>query len=314
MVQIVGVPFDYCGRRAGSRLGPAAVRLAGLVEALHQEGVESADLGDVPVGSESTAEGGLRNFAPLRACAGDLKTRVGSVLSQGELPLVIGGDHSVVGGGIAAALEAFGQDLALLWIDAHADVNTPGSSGSGNLHGMPLAALWGRPSGVTGVRDAEWGEWRATLCEVPLRPELTAWFGLRDVDPAERRLLRELPVGLPITMHDVDAHGVGFEVGRIDAWLRESGAKRLWISFDCDVLDPILAPGTGTAVRGGLSYREAHLFAELLYVQLNRSDCPYRLAGLDLVEVNPLNDTQNETAKMTVEWVASLFGKTILGR
>jgi arginase len=234
------------------------------------------------------------------------------VLASGNTPIVLGGEHTLAMGGVSAALDRFDGSLGLLWIDAHADINSPGTTDTGNLHGMPIAALAGMSSGATGAADAQWQRLQAAL--VPghkLEIANTVWFGLRDVDPAERA---RVAAGCAITMHDIDRHGVAATVARIDAWLRSAGVRQLWISFDVDALDPVLAPGTGTGVRGGLTYREAHLTAELLREFLDAEGCPYTLVGVDIVETNPLFDSQNETAKMAVEWLSSLFGKTILGR
>ncbi|RYG23826.1 arginase, partial [bacterium] len=222
-------------------------------------------------------------------------------------PLVLGGEHTVAVAGIGAALNRFRGDLGLLWIDAHADINTPETSTSGNIHGMPVAALQGLASGVEGVADDEWNVLLAALGEVRLGPENTGWIGLRDVDFGERAFVRR---GLGLTMTDIDRYGMAACVDRLDEHFRQRGIRHLWISFDVDALDPFLAPGTGTAVRGGLTYREAHLMAELLREKIDSG--PYDLVGLDVVETNPLVDTSNETARMAVEWVLSLFGKTIL--
>jgi arginase len=173
---------------------------------------------------------------------------------------------------------------------------------------MPLAALCGLPSETEGAPDREWRQLLDALGPDRLDPERIAWMALRDVDASERDKIR----GFATTMHTIDRFGIERTVSDFDNWMRESGATRLWISFDVDALDPILAPGTGTAVRGGLTYREGHLLAELLHEKLSAPSCPYRLAGIDVVETNPLQDTNNATAKVAVEWVASLLGKTIL--
>lgn len=309
MIELIGAPFDLCGMRLGSRLGPAAIRLAGLSEELSRLGLSITDSGDIRAQGEFTEEGGLRNFQPLTSCVAQLRQAVSQSLKKDNLPLVMGGEHALVMGGISAALHHFEGDLGVVWIDAHADVNTPGSSETGNIHGMPLAALACLPSETSGVPDREWRHLQAVLGVPHLKLEHVAWYGLRDVDPAERTRLH----GLPITMHHIDLHGVGRTAERIDEFLRSAGVKNVWVSFDVDALDPILAPGTGTAVRGGLTYREGHLFAELLHEQFSVADCPYRLVGLDVVETNPLYDTLNQTANMVVEWVASLLGKTTLG-
>ena len=314
MIEVIGVPFDLCGKRLGSRLGPAALRLAGLSGVIGGLGQDARDSGDFQSDLEERGQPGLRNFDAYLQCVTWLKKSVDAAIRRNDTPIVLGGDHSIAAGSVSAALEVFDGDLALLWIDAHADCNTPATSPSGNLHGMPIAALQGYASGVDGKADAQW---RKLVDEVVptsrLLPDRCAWYGLRDVEPAERDLIRRTPGDLAITMQDVDRFGVVETMRRFDGWIRNSGAKQLWISFDVDSLDPILAPGTGTAVRGGLTYREAHLIAELLREFLDTPDCPYRLAGLDIVETNPLFDSNNETAKMAVEWVGSLFGKSILG-
>ncbi len=311
VIDLIGAPFDLCGMRLGSRLGPAALRLAGVAEALRGLEFEVADLGDCGVPDCIQEEGGLRNFQPLIQCVRLLREMAVGSLANGNVPVIMGGEHTLAVAGVSAAIEAFGGDLGLMWIDAHADINTPGSSTSGNVHGMPLAALAKLPSGAAGKVDAEWVELLTALgAETILDLTKTVWYGLRDVDPIERGRL----AGCPITMHEIDRRGVAATVSKLDNWLRSTGVRHLWISFDVDALDPILAPGTGTAVRGGLTYREAHLMAELIHESLNRPDCSYRLVGVDVVETNPLVDSNNETAKMAVEWLASLFGKTILGK
>ncbi len=310
MFEIVGAPFDLCGMQVGSRLGPAALRLAGLAEVMAQYVDRVVDLGDIESSCPQTSPGGLRNFPALIETAARVKASVGEILGRGVRPLMIGGEHTLSAGSVAAAVNHFGTDLAVLWIDAHADINTPGSSDTGNIHGMPVAALLGHSSGCEGVRDDEWKEFLAILGPARLDEHAIAWYALRDVDRHERPLVMK---GLPITMHNIDRKGIEATVAAFDKWMTESGRSKLWVSFDVDALDPILAPGTGTAVRGGLTYREAHLMAELLWECMSCEKCTYTLAGLDLVETNPLTDSQNTTAKMAVEWVASLLGKTVLG-
>lgn len=314
-MEIIGVPFDFCGKRSGSRLGPAAVRLAGLHEALRGIGLTVSDGGDIPAPQTPTeADGGLKNFVPGWRCVQDLKARVERTLRAQDLPLVLGGDHFIALGSIAAALSHFGNDLAVIWIDAHADLNTPATSPSGNLHGMPFAALLGLPSGCEGLVNHQWKELiSSSFLECKLGPDRSAWFGLRELDAGEQNVINYLPGRFVMTMHDVDRWGVVQCLERFDRWMQTIGVRNLWISFDVDVLDPLLAPGTGTAVRGGLSYREMHIFGEVLYEILARPNCPYKLAGLDLVEINPLTDTNNITALTAVEWISSLFGKRILG-
>lgn len=310
---IIGTPFDLCGGRLGARLGPAAVRLAGLASTLSELGYSVGDAGDLPFPDLPTPEDGLKNFESCFANLVNLRDAILSNLAADSKPIVIGGDHTTGLGSIAAALNKFGDDVAVLWIDAHADCNTPASSPSGNLHGMPLAAAMGVPSQVSPVVDAQWTRFQTDLLNNhTIRPDRLAWFGLRDVDAGERSVLSGISGEYKATMYDIDRFGIVECLNRFHNWMANSGARHLWISFDVDVLDPILAPGTGTAVRGGLTYREMHLMAEMLWEFLDRDS--YKLVGLDIVETNPLFDTNNETARTAVEWIASLFGKTILGR
>ncbi|MBX7134900.1 MAG: arginase [Fimbriimonadaceae bacterium] len=314
MIDLLGAPFDLCGRRPGSRLGPAALRLADLAASLAALGLDVRDAGNTQVADQPDAAGGLKGFGSAVLMFGHLRRAVALSIQAGRLPLVLGGDHSLAIGSVSGALQACGEDLAVLWIDAHVDLNIPATSGSGNLHGMPVSALMGRESGVEGLRDQQWRQLLDEIVPPTRMPrDSFAWIGLRDADQGERDALKDLPACFATTMQDVDRFGIERVVREFGTWMRQRGRTNLWISFDVDALDPILAPGTGTAVRGGLSYREAHLCAELLREMLDAPDCPYRLVGLDLVETNPLYDSHNETARMAVEWIASLFGKTILG-
>ena len=271
MIEIIGAPFDGCGKRVGSRLGPPAIRLAELNEELEALGYEVCDAGDVPADLGPSDPKGLKNFDSMLGCAVLLKQAVSDALERGSIPLVLGGDHTLAAASVSAAANRYVDRLGLLWIDAHADINTPGSSETGNVHGMPVAALSGLPSGVKGISHTQWLSWLQALGPAQVETERIAWYGLRDVDATERPRLN----GLPISMHDIDRRGVEQTATEIDRWLKETAVTHLWISFDVDVLDPVFAPGTGTAVRGGLTYREAHLFAEILREHL---DTPIRAA------------------------------------
>lgn len=313
MIHILGVPFDGCGPRIGSALGPAALRLAGLTTAL----TEIEDAGDVAFDRLPT-EIGLRDFNTCLSLCSALQSSVMRSLEGGHMPLVLGGDHSMAIGSVSGALKHTGGDCAVLWIDAHADINTPATTHTGNIHGMPIACLMGHRASATSfspgqpgaIMAEQWDRLRETA-GVTLDPAKMAWIGLRDVDPPEKKAITKLEGAFATTMHDVDRHGLPRIVEAFHEWAVGTGAKNLWISFDVDSLDPVLAPGTGTMVRGGFTYREAHLLAELLAEKL--AGGPYKLLGLDVVEVNPILDSHNETAQMAVEWLCSLFGKTILG-
>lgn len=314
MIELIGAPFDLCGHTLGSRLGPSALRLANLLPVLQAVAGQAVDYGDVAIDMNQSFERGIKNFRPFFNTFKQLQETVLASCKTGNFPIVLGGDHSISMASVSGALECYGDRLAVLWIDAHADLNTPDTSPSGNLHGMTMAALAGNKMLPGGDGDqSQWGELLAGLGKERLTSNRMAWIGLREVDQGERERLRHLQGCLTVTMHDIDRNGIITEITRFHDWMCRSGATRLWISFDVDALDPFLAPGTGTAVRGGLSYREAHLLAELIYAQTSSGDCPYKLAGMDVVEVNPLCDNNNATAKVAVEWVASLFGKTILG-
>lgn len=201
--------------------------------------------------------------------------------------------------------------MAILWIDAHGDVNDPRTSPTGNLHGMPLAAMLGRdyPKTIESVKDEQWKK----LIDLAMAGSIVggdqvAWLGLRDVDLGEAKYIaRDLPSSLPLSMEVIDRHGLLTAFDHFSNWFAKSGCTHLWISFDVDVLDPVMAPGTGTAVRGGLSYREGHLLAELLHEKFFD-----KLVGLDVVEVNPILDSNNTTVRVATDWLASLFGKKIL--
>lgn len=313
MIEIIGVPFDYCGKRYGSRLGPDAVRLAGLSKSLSDLGRQVRDRGNLRVMPEATAKAGIRNFQPAYRCYETLKNEVQEAIKRRSLPMVIGGDHSIAIGSIAGALDAYGDDLAVLWVDAHADVNTVGSSGSGNLHGMPFGALFGLDSGTAGLRDRQWSKLtRQIVPTTKLRQDHVAWIGLRDLDPFEKQIVNSSQGSYKATMFDIDSRGLVKILEEFNEWMAQRKAKKLWLSFDVDVLDPILAPGTGTAVRGGLTYREMHLMGELLCAFLSNPKTTYKLAGVELVEVNPLADSNNVTAITAVEFLGSLFGKSIL--
>ncbi len=311
MVELIGAPFDLCGHTPGSRLGPSALRFANIAETIRVVDPELFDGGDIDVCLTPRKSDQVKFFTPFLKTSKKLQARVKASLESGKLPIMLGGDHGLAMASVSAALQHFGPKVAVLWIDAHADMNTPDTSPSGNVHGMPVAGLMGDRS--EGVYESQWNDLLSALGPIKLKPEHTAWFGLRDVDPGERDRVRKLGRSLPITMHDIDRSSVMAQMQRFDEWMQRSDATHLWISFDVDVLDPILAPGTGTAVRGGLTYREGHLVAEILHELMAAKDCPYKLAGVDMVETNPLCDHNNETAKVAVEWLASLFGKTILG-
>jgi len=280
-------------------MGPSAIRVAGLSERLVRFGTDLVDHGYVAAAAPETRTPGDAHcrFGKeiLRTCL-RLRERVRGILRSGQLPLVLGGDHSIAMGtvaGVAADARERGEEIGLLWVDAHADLNTPETSPSGNVHGMPLAVLLGRgdPQLLT-VGD-----------QTPVvRPERTVLFGLRDVDVGERDRIRKSGVGV-YSMKEIDERG-------LSACMREAlarvtdGTAGFHLSFDMDALDPEFAPGVGTPVPGGLTYREAHLACELAAET-------GALLSLEVVEVNPILDERNTTARLAIELILSALGKVI---
>ena len=287
-VAVVGVPMDLGANRRGVDMGPSALRYARLLEQLEDLGYTVEDLGDVPVSlaRASRRRGrGLAYLEEIRAAALVLKERL-AALPEGVFPIVLGGDHSLSMGSVAGA--ARGRRVGVVWVDAHADFNTPETSPSGNVHGMPLAVL----SGL--------GHPRLTEVFRAVDPKDVVLVGVRSLDPGEKRLLKEAGVRV-YTMHEVDRLGVDRIAEEV---LKHLQGLPLHVSLDADVLDPTLAPGVGTPVPGGLTYREAHLLMEILAES-------GRVQSLDLVEVNPILDERNRTAEMLVGLALSLLGKRI---
>jgi arginase len=299
-VDIIGVPLDLGAGRRGVDMGPSAFRIAGLAAQIQKLGYEVRDLGNVAVPiPESVDEQNQRaRYAKeigmvCRAVCG----QVADSINTGRLPLCLGGDHSLAIGSISGAaqsMRAQKRPLSVLWIDAHADMNTPESSPSGNVHGMPLACLLGNGP----PELVEIGGFRPKL-----EAARTAVVGLRNLDERERERVRNSGVHA-YTMKEIDRRGIAAVMDEVLQQLTESNAA-LHVSFDMDAVDPSFAPGVGTPVRGGLSYRESHLVMEMI------ADTQ-RLAALDVVEVNPILDHLNATAALGLEFILSALGKNIL--
>ena len=297
-IDLLGVPLDFGASRRGVDMGPYAVRAAGLRETLLKLGHDVRDHGNLAVPDRGTFPPDARgaDFLPTIAdvCA-DLATRVEASIAARRFPIVLGGDHSLAAGsvaGAARAMRARGEALGLVWIDAHGDINTPETSPSGNVHGMPVAHLLGH------------GDPRLQLAGgAAVQPSQTVLVGVRDLDPGERMHLRKFGVHV-FTMHDVDRQGLSAVMDQAIA-LASNGTAGLWVSYDVDVEDPTHAPGVGTPVTGGFSLREGHLAMELV------ADSGL-LIGLDVVEVNPILDISNRTAEMAVGLIASALGDRIL--
>jgi arginase len=292
-VAVIGAPLDLGQGRRGVDMGPSAIRYAGLDVRLRELGREVVDWGDVrsPV-PEATDEGSpsSRYLGPIKQTCERIAGLVDEAVAGGFVPLVLGGDHSIAMGTLGGIAKARGAG-GTLWIDAHGDLNRPSTSPTGNVHGMPLAAALG--AGGDAFDTAAYPT-----------PSLAraALVGVRSLDDGERALIRELDIRV-YTMSDVDRLGV--ERVLRDALTYLAGSAFLHVSLDLDAVDPMFAPGVGTPVRGGLSYREAHLALELVAES-------GLLDSIDVVEVNPVLDRENETAKLAVELVASALGARIL--
>jgi arginase len=292
-VGIVGVPMDLGAGRRGVDMGPYAIRYAGLEHDLLAMGLEVRDHHNIAVsGPESADPGNPRaKFDDLieTACQ-SLRQRVAEIARAGSFPLVLGGDHSIAIGTVAGLLDAR-QDVGVLWIDAHGDINTPETTPSGNVHGMPVATILGK-SGL----GQKLG-WTARA----LSPRRVVLFGTRTLDPGERTTIRELGVRM-FTMSEIDQRGVKACIEEAASLL--AGPGGIHISFDIDAVDPLEAPGVGTPWPGGLTYREAHLAMELL------ADTG-AVTSMEVVEVNPIADHENRTGRLAAELILSALGRTI---
>ena len=294
-VAVIGAGLDLGAGRRGVDMGPSAIRYAGLDERIVELGRRCEDWGDVVTAvAEATAVGDerMRYLTEIKATVERIAALVARAAEEGYVPLVLGGDHSVALGSLGGMARARGRG-GVLWLDAHGDLNRPETSPSGNVHGMPLAAALGL-AGPAFESD----EYSLPAVE----PRRVALVGVRSLDPGERALLAELEARV-FTMSDLDRMGV--EAAMREALEHVGGDGFVHLSLDMDVLDPEVAPGVGTPVRGGLSYREAHLAMELIAES-------GVLSSLEVVEVNPILDRENQTAKLAVELVASALGARIL--
>ena len=300
-VHIIGVPLDLGGGRRGVDMGPSAFRIAGIGEQIAALGYAVRDKGDLatPIPETRDEQDERKKYVGdiARVCDRLFECAVES-LNEGAIPLVLGGDHSLGAGSVAAtaawARKTRSLPVGLLWIDAHGDMNTPATSPSGNVHGMPLAALLG-PEPFELARIAGFTP--------KVRPEHTVLIGVRNLDEREKQLVRDSRVHV-FTMKDIDRQGIALVAE--EAMKRAgAGTAGIHVSFDMDVCDPSIAPGVGTPVKGGLDYREAHTLMEIL------ADSGL-LTSLDLVEVNPTLDLRNTTAQLGIELALSALGMNIL--
>jgi arginase len=299
-IHIIGIPLDLGAGRRGVDMGPSAVRIAGIGERVAALGHAVVDKGDIPAPTPETSDRGDERRKYVRDIAEVCRKLYQSSLESlkaGALPLVLGGDHSLATGSVAAAAawaRERGKPLGLLWVDAHGDMNTPATTTSGNVHGMPLAALVGpEPAELSGLGGFS----------PKVLPDHTVLVGVRNLDPIEKDLVLTSKVRV-FTMKDIDRAGIAAVAEQAIA-VAGQGTAGIHVSFDMDVCDPTIAPGVGTPVKGGLNYREAHLLMELV------ADSGL-LTSIDLVEVNPILDTQNSTAVLGTELLLSALGMKIL--
>jgi len=284
-VDVIGVPMDLGADRRGVDMGPSAVRYAGLRAAIERLGITAVDRGNIPVRVVESAspEEAKAKYLPIitEACA-RLADVVDEIVRAGNFPLVLGGDHSIAIGTLAGVARARGRAPGVIWVDAHGDINTPITSPSANVHGMPV---------------------HFALEAHSISPKRIVYIGLRDVDAGEKRTIHDLGVKA-FTMSDIDRLGMAAVISEALA-ITCDGHGSLHVSFDMDGIDPREAPGVGTPVRGGLSYREAHLLMEAVAAS-------GALGSLEITEINPILDNQNQTAILAVELVLSALGKTTL--
>jgi arginase len=300
-IRVIGVPLDLGASRRGVDMGPSAVRVAGLEARLEALGHEVTDGGNIRVEIAETQTAGNENAHYLKQIAQTCTRTAEAVvktLEEGMTPLVLGGDHSVAAGSVSGVAEFYrrkGEKIGVVWIDAHSDINTPETSPSGNVHGMPLAALLGMgPDALTKI----YGYAPKMLAEN------TVIVGVREIDAAERENIRRAGVAAVYTMRDIDERGMRTVMEEALS-VAGRGTAGYHISLDMDWIDPEDAPGVGTPVRGGATYREAHLAMEIIADH-------GRMLSFEIVEVNPVIDEHNRTADLAVELACSAFGKKIL--
>jgi arginase len=299
-IHLLGVPMDLGSGRRGVDMGPSAIRIAGLADRLKDLGNKVVDEGDLDIKNMEELRVGdikARYLKEITRASKLLSQKVERIVSRKGFPLVLGGDHSIAVGtisGIAAYCKRKRKKLGVLWVDAHGDINTPSTSPSGNIHGMPLAAVLG-----LGPRDlADLGGRQRKV-----DPANVALVGIRSLDDGEKRHLKQTGAHV-FTMPDIDRQGIHRVMKKALSRVTD-GTDFMHVSLDLDAVDPTIAPGVGTPVKGGLDYREAHLIMEL--ISESRA-----MTSLEIVEVNPILDENNTSAEFAVELVQSAFGKKIL--
>lgn len=293
---IIGMPMDLGQLRRGVDMGPSAIRYAGIIERLEGLFDEINDLGDIPIGRPEVKmdeKSKLRNLHLVAEKSNALSEKVDKVVQAGSFPLVLGGDHSIAIGTLAGVAKHY-KNLGVIWYDAHGDLNTAETSPSGNIHGMPLAVNigLGHPllTGVGGYLPK-------------IQPENIVIIGARALDDGEKILLKQKGIKV-YSMHEIDRLGMSKVMEETIAYLKER-TDGVHLSFDLDVLDPDEAPGVGTPVIGGISYRESHLAMEMLAEAK-------MITSAEFVEVNPILDERNKTATLAVALMGSLFGEKLI--
>ena len=299
-IRIIGVPMDLGASRRGVDMGPSALRVAGLQARIKQLGHQVEDIGNISVKQPeemSYGEKRAKYLAEIADACKDLAAMVEKTLDEGMMPVVLGGDHSIAAGslsGVATHFKKKEKKIGLIWLDAHGDINTPESSPSGNVHGMPLAAAMG--FGATELVELQG-------FRPKVEPQNISLVGIRDLDSAEKKLAKKSGVHV-FTMRDIDERGMREVMSDAMKYAMDD-TDGISVSLDMDFVDPSDAPGVGTPVRGGVTYREAHLAMEML------ADTE-AMVSLEVVEINPVIDEHNRTALLGVELVLSGLGKKIL--
>ena len=295
-ISIVGAPMDLGQLRRGVDMGPSAIRYAGVVERLESLGYQVDDLGDIEIGRDRLTTDpltGLRNLEAVVQASTKIADKVDKIMKEGSFPLVLGGDHSIAIGTLAGISKYF-KRLGVIWFDAHGDLNTPETSPSGNIHGMPLAVSLGL--GETSLTHI------GGYCP-KIQPENIVIIGARSLDEGEKKLIKERGIKV-YSMHEIDRLGIPKVIEETIAYFKDR-LDGVHLSLDLDGLDPLYAPGVGTPVEGGLNYRESHLAMEMLFES-------GIITSVEFVEVNPILDEQNKTGILAVGLLASLFGESLL--
>ena len=291
-IDILGYPYDMASSTMGARLGPESIRIAGLINGLRDIGYKVNDHGDIKLSNAynlDDSDNVLKNFNLTLDAAKTMIPEISNIYKRGNFPLILGGDHSLVLSSGKALLENF-DNPGIIYIDAHADINTEETTPTGNIHGMPLSFLCGEGP----------DEFKNVGNEIRLKPENIVYIGLRDVDPGEQKILADMGIKA-YSMEDIDEFGITDVVKEAISYITER-ADNIHLSFDIDCLDPEVAPGTGVKVPGGITFREAKTALTLL------SEVK-KLVSAEFVEVNPLLDDENLTAEIAVMLIMRLFGK-----